>query len=107
MQGLFFLDPDKVTDPILQAHAVPGIRLLQQIAQQKNLSVAQLAIAFMRDQPGVSSLVLGADAPEQVNENLACFDTPRLDDATMSVLQRAFSHVDIPAIMQVLSHPKK
>lgn len=107
LQGLFFLDPDKITDPILLEHAVPKIRLLRQIAGERNISVAQLAIAFMRDLPGVSSLVLGADAPEQVTENLSCFDTPHLDDATMSLLQKEFSHVDIPAIMQVLSRPKK
>ena len=107
LQGLFFLDPDKITDPILQTHAAPKIRLLRRIAGELNISVAQLAIAFMRDQPGVSSLVLGADTPEQVTENLSCFDTPCLNRDTMSLLQEEFKNVDIPAIMQVLSRPKK
>ena len=107
LQGLFFLDPDKITDPILQTHAVPKIRLLRSIAEKLGISVSQLAIAFMRDQPGITSLVLGADAPEQVTENLACFETPGLDEETTALLRKEFSQVDIPAIMQVLSRPKK
>lgn len=107
LQGLFFLDPEKVDDPILVEHAVPKIRLLNSIAKELGMSVAQLAIAFMRDCAGVTSLVLGADTPEQVKNNVAYFDAPALDEATMELLRREFAQVDIPAIMQVLTRPKK
>ena len=107
LQGLFFLDPDKVDDPILVEHAVPKIRLLQRIAADLGISVAQLAIAFMRDCAGVTSLVLGADTPEQVKSNIAYFDAPALDDSVMQLLQKEFAFVDIPEIMKVLSRPKK
>jgi len=107
LQGLFFLDPEKVTDPILVEHAVPKIRLIQQIAADLGMSVAQLAIAFMRDCAGVTSLVLGADTPEQVKANIAAFDTPTLDEEVSRVLEKEFADVDIPAIMQILSRPKK
>ena len=107
LQGLFFLDPDKLDDPILAEHAAPKIRLLRQIAEANNMTVAQLAIAFMRDCGGTTSLVLGADTPEQVRSNIAYFDTPTLDEAVMAQLRREFANVDIPAIMTVLSRPKK
>ena len=107
LQGLFFLDPDKMTDPILLDHAAPKIRLLQKIAGELGMSVAQLAIAFMRDCAGVTSLVLGADTPEQVKSNVAYFDTPSLDEAVMALLRQEFAEVDILAIMQVLSRPKQ
>ena len=107
LQGLFFLDPDKVDDPILVEHAVPKIRLLQRIAADLGISVAQLAIAFMRDCAGVTSLVLGADTPEQVSANIAYFDAPALDESVMRLLQKEFAFVDIPEIMKVLSRPKK
>lgn len=106
LQGLFFLDPDKVTDPILVEHAVPKIRLLRQIAAAEGMSIAQLAIAFMRDTAGVTSLVLGADTPEQVKENIAYFDAPSLPKKVMAKLQEEFAFVDIPEIMKVLSRPK-
>lgn len=107
LQGLFFLDPDRITDPILQAHAVPKLRLMRSIAQQENMTVAQLAIAFIRDCPGVSSLVLGAETPWQVADNIAYFDTPPLSQAVMEQLNTEFGQVDIAAIMQVLSRPKQ
>lgn len=107
LQGLFFLDPDTVDDPILVAHAVPKIRRLRQVAQELGLTVAQLAIAFMRDCGGVTSLVLGADNAGQVEDNVRCFDTPALDSATVDMLKKEFAQVDIPAIMQVLSRPKQ
>ncbi len=107
LQGLFFLEPEKVTDPILSEHAVPKIRLLRHIAADLGITVAQLAIAFMRDCAGVTSLVLGADTPEQVKSNIAYFDAPALDEAVMALLQKEFAFVDIPEIMKVLSRPKK
>ena len=107
LQGLFFLDPDTVTDPILVEHAVPKIRLLREIAAAEGMTVAQLAIAFMRDTLGVTSLVLGADTPEQVKENIAYFDAPSLSESVMQKIRDGFATVDIPAIMTVLSRPKK
>lgn len=106
LQGLFFLDPDKITDPILLEHAVPKIRLLRKIADAEGISVAQLAIAFMRDCAGVSSLVLGADTPEQVKSNIAYFDAPTLSEGVMAQLKAEFANVDIPEIMKVLSRKK-
>ena len=107
LQGLFFLDPDKMEDPILLEHAAPKLRMLRQVAQDENMTLVQLAIAFIRDCPGVTSLVLGADTPAQVQENLAQFATPALPETVMERLRREFATVDIPAIMQVLSRPKK
>ncbi len=107
LQGLFFLDPDTVTDPILVEHAVPKIRLLREIAADEGMTVSQLAIAFMRDTAGVSSLVLGADTKEQVRENMSYFDTKSITPASLETLRREFASVDIPEIMKVLSRPKK
>ncbi len=106
LQGVFFLDPDAVTDPLLVEHAVPKIRLIREIAAAEGMSVAQLAIAFMRDTVGVTSLVLGADTPDQVKENIAYFDVPALPAAVRARLEAEFANVDIPKIMEVLSRPK-
>lgn len=107
LQGLFFLDPDTITDPILVEHARPSIRLLNEIAASEGMSIAQLAIAFMRDMAGVTSLVLGADTPEQVRENIAYFDAPVLSHSTVNYLNEHFANTNIPEIMKVLSRPKK
>jgi len=106
LQGVFFLNPDEITDPLLTEHAVPKIRLIREIASAEGMSVAQLAIAFMRDTAGVTSLVLGADNPEQVKENIAYFDAPSLAPAVRARLEAEFADVNIPKIMEVLSRPK-
>ena len=107
LQGLFFLDPDKIEDPILLEHAAPKIKLLRDIAKSEGLTVAELAIAFMRDTVGITSLVLGADTPQQVLENLSYFKTPSLSSELMRKLNNEFKDVNITEIMKVLSRPKK
>lgn len=106
LQGLFFLEPDRVTDPILLEHAVPGIRRLRELGEREGMTVAQLAVGFLRDLEGVTSLVLGADEPEHVRQNLSYFKTPALSERTLDELKREFARVDVPEIMKVLSRPK-
>lgn len=106
LQGLFFLDPDKIEDPILLEHAAPKIKLLRDIAKSEDMSIAQLAIAFMRDTVGITSLVLGADTTDQVKQNISYFNTPTLSQKIMKQLNEEFANVNIPEIMKVLSRPK-
>lgn len=106
LQGLFFLDPDEITDPILAEHAAPKIRLLRECAEREGMSIAELAISYMRDVRGVTSLVLGADTAEQVKANAAYFETASISEETADKIKRAFSSVNIPEIMKVLSRPK-
>ena len=70
------------------------------------MTVAELAIAFMRDTLGVTSLVLGADTPEQVKENISYFETASLKEETLKMIEEKFARVDIPEIMKVLTRPK-
>ena len=106
LQGLVFLEPRKMEDPILLAHAAPFVSKLQEIARREGMTVSGLAIGFIRALEGVTSLVLGADAPEHVGQNLSYFDTPPLSEDLMAELKREFSAVDVPEIMKVLSRPK-
>ncbi len=106
LQGLFFLDPDKITDPTLLEYAKPKIRQLRTFAEGECMSIAQLAISFMRDVPGITSLVLGADTKEQVAANLTYFDVPPIREKTRHLMEAAFADVNIPEIMRVLSRPK-
>lgn len=107
LQGLFFLDPDSITDPILKEQAQGRIRLLRNLAEREGMTVAELAIAFIRDLDGVSSLVLGSDTGEQVRQNIGYFEAPAISEETVSLIKKEFADVDIPEIMKVLSRPKK
>ena len=106
LQGLFFLNPSKITDPILVEHARPGILMLHELAEKEGMTIAEMAIAFLRDYPGVTSLVLGADNVDQVRDNIAYFDAPAISEETTHILKDTFKQVNIPEIMKVLSRPK-
>lgn len=103
LQGIFFLDPDTMTDPFFCAEVAPRIRKLREYAEREGMSVGELAITFIRDLPGVSSLVLGADNPEQVKTNVKYFEKAPISEETVAALHRDFANVDIPKIMEVLA----
>ena len=106
LQGLFFLDPDKITDPILLEHAKPRIQKLRELSEKEGMSVTELAISFLRDYPGVTSLVLGSDNAQQVKANVQHFSAHPLSEETNSIIKNTFADVNIPEIMKVLSRPK-
>jgi len=55
---------------------------LRPVAEEAGLSMAQLAIAWVLQNPGVSAAIIGATRPEQVRENVTASGV-RLDDAVM------------------------
>ena len=107
LQGLFFLDPEKITDPLLIQYAKPYIEKLREYCANENMSIAEFAISYVRDIEGVTSLVLGADTREQVLENIKYINAPSISEKTKNLLAEEFKSVDIKQIMTVLSRPKK
>lgn len=107
LQGVFFLDPEKITDPILAEYAKPYIEMLRNYCKAENMSIAEFAISYIRDVEGVTSLVLGADTKEQVMENIGYINAPVISEKTRYELSEKFKEVNIKKIMEVLSRPKK
>jgi aryl-alcohol dehydrogenase-like predicted oxidoreductase len=103
LQGIVFLDPDEITEPDLERLAVPHIRTLRKISERAGISPGQFAIAFLRDLPGITSLVLGAENPKQVIENAALFETRTLDSAIRLEVETAFSGFDYSGVMAILA----
>ena len=46
------------------------VQQLQPVADEAGLSLAQLAVAWVLQNPNVSSAIIGASRPEQVTENV-------------------------------------
>jgi L-glyceraldehyde 3-phosphate reductase len=68
---------DKSLDPSMITEAVEQIRALNEIAQQRGQSLAQMALAWALRDTRVTSLVIGASSVEQLEQNIAALD--RLD----------------------------
>lgn len=97
LQGLFFMDPEKLPGGVLQ-HAKEPLQKLRQLAEQEGMSVAELAVSFVRDTEGVTSLVLGVAAPEQIQENLKLMSAPILSERARAELIGLYDSVK-PEVM--------
>jgi aryl-alcohol dehydrogenase-like predicted oxidoreductase len=56
--------------PVNKDRAFDIIDVLEPMAKEKGASVAQLALAWLLHQPVVSSVIIGANKPEQLEDNL-------------------------------------
>ena len=94
LQGLFFKNPDDLPDGVLQSAKGP-LKQLKKFAQDEGMSIAELAFSFIRDIDGISSLVLGAETPEQVKQNLTLQNAKVISKAVREEIMSIFS--DIPS----------
>jgi len=83
-----FLKRDRITPEVLAR-----IRRLAEIAEQRGWTLAQMALAWVLRKPQVTSALVGASRPEQIQENVAALRN--LD----------FSEEEIDRIETVLSGP--
>ena len=63
-----FLKPAQITDEKLAQ-----IRALNEIAQSKHMTLAQMALLWVLQKKGITSVLIGASKPEQVKENAEIF----------------------------------
>lgn len=69
-----FLKAEHITDEVLDK-----IRDLNQVAQQRGQSLAQMALAWLLKDPRVTSVLIGASSAKQLSDSLTC-----LNDLTFS-----------------------
>jgi len=78
---------------------------LQTLARENNISVMQLAVSFIRDLPGVTSVVLGSETVEQIRSNAALLKGPALSSDLRQELERFGREIPGEEIMQeVIGH---
>lgn len=56
-----------------------AVETLKQAAEERGANLVSLAVAWVLAQPGVSTAIIGASRPDQLDANLAAFDV-ELDD---------------------------
>jgi aryl-alcohol dehydrogenase-like predicted oxidoreductase len=73
--------------PVNKEKAYDIIDLMAGIAKEHNVSVAQVALSWIKDRPGVTSVIIGVKREEQLRDNLSAMDlqlsteeTKRLDE---------------------------
>ncbi|MEQ9461952.1 MAG: aldo/keto reductase [Phycisphaeraceae bacterium] len=73
-------------DGILEVdRAYDIVEKLKELAQAKNCTLAQLALAWCRDQPGITSPIIGPRTLEQLNDNLGAMQVSLSDDDRQAI----------------------
>jgi len=92
LQGLLLMDPLKLPEYLQDAKKY--LLLLSDLSKSSGISLGQLVFSYVRDTPGVTSLVIGAENPHQITQNTKLLDGPALSDRTRQSIEELF--MDIP-----------
>ena len=76
----------------LRDDVLEKVQLLKPLADDAGLSLAQLAVAWVLQNPNVSSAIVGATRPEQVHDNAAAAGV-RLDADLMARIDEVLEGV--------------
>ena len=77
-----FLRPDQITEERMAI-----VRSLKTIADRRGQTVAQLALQWTLRSPVVTSALIGASRPEQIEENVAAFKSPMLTETEINEIE--------------------
>jgi L-glyceraldehyde 3-phosphate reductase len=76
-----FLTPDDVKANL------PKVQKLNEIAQQRGQSLAQMAIAWVLRKPAVTSALIGASSVQQLDDNLAALNNLNFSDEELDKIE--------------------
>ena len=85
--------------PINKEKAFDIIDVMEPIAQAKNVSVAQIALAWLLYQPAVTSVIIGAKNTEQLSQNLNAVDVVLTEDELKKLDEASKLTPEYPAWM--------
>lgn len=97
LQGLFFKDPATLPEKIKAA--APTLQALQDLAKEQGMGMAQLAMSYMKGAAGITSLVLGADTPAQLQESVSLLEAPALSRPVLEKIH-ALSEQIAPSVIR-------
>jgi len=80
-RGDSYLSPRQVTDDV-----VGRVRRLDEVARTRGQSMAQLAIAWVLRQPGVTSALIGASRCEQIDDAVGALGSAALSSEELSAI---------------------
>jgi len=64
---------------------------LRNLANEYNTKISKMAFSFVRDLPEITSLVIGAENLEQIDENLKLLETKPLNSQLREKITEEFS----------------
>jgi len=104
LQGLLFLSESRLPSGLKPA--MRPLAQLKELCSEHDRSIAEVALAFVRDLPGVTSVIAGAETPGQVLENIELMRCPRLAPRLYTQIMTCFAELPVEIINPGLWKPK-
>lgn len=96
LKGLFFLNARNLPPGL--ALAENPLRRLQELSHDRGIGISELALTFVRDLPGVTSVVIGAETPSQVLEDINLMNSLPLSSKLRGEIMSTFSNLPLELI---------
>ena len=74
LQGLIFIDPDDI--PKKMKFVRPVIRSVQMLAEQFGMNRDELALGYIKQKIPWAKVIVGAETPVQIRNNIASWERP-------------------------------
>lgn len=85
----------------------PSVDAIGEVARAAGMTLPQMAVAYIRDLPGVTSLVLGCETPEQVRDNADMINVRKLTATEIADITEISRKAPIERCMEVIVSKKK
>jgi aryl-alcohol dehydrogenase-like predicted oxidoreductase len=85
--------------PVDLERTYPVIDAMRKIADARSCTVAQVALAWLLHQPQVTTIIIGAKRPDQLDDNLAAVDIELSADELVTLDEVSALPIEYPAWM--------
>jgi aryl-alcohol dehydrogenase-like predicted oxidoreductase len=93
--------------PIDKDRAYDIVDVMRTVAVAHDASVAQVALAWLLAQPAVSSIIIGARKPEQLDDNLKSIDLVLSSDELKALDEASRLKIEYPVWMDALPSDRR
>ena len=83
---------DKVVQSFDSPLDEPVVKVVQDVAEARHVTMAQVALAWVLSKPAVSAPIVGATKPHHLPEAVAALDLKLTDDEIRSLEERYTPH---------------
>ena len=90
--------------PVNKDRGYDIIDVMRDVATAHDVSVAQIALAWLLNQPAVTSVIIGAKRLDQLNDNLGSIDVTLTDDDLDRLNTVSALATEYPGWMQAMQH---
>mgnify|MGYP002630265464 CR=1 FL=1 len=92
LQGLFFMDEETLQGNLVEA--IPYLKQIHTLCKKLNLSVVELAMAYVDSVVSNAVILFGCDTLEQARENIQNYNNlPTIDKDTLKQINKMFSNI--------------